>query len=177
LTLIPAGLVLGDWLGFAGLAIGVVGFALAFVQLRLARTEISKGVTAAEAARDAIVATERQAVLIELLTSIPRMQRLERDLGSAVRDEIRDAVAQHLQDWRVLAAEMRGMIGEQTYATQSLESRLHESATAAAQALDLLDDNDMTVATKRVITAISGACEEAGVLMGQLRSHPGGGSA
>ena len=163
-------------LGLAGLVVGVVGFAIALYQLRLAKIEIQRGVTAAEAARDAIIRTERLVVLIQLLTVIPQLQRLERDLNVAIRDENREAVINHLQDWRVLAAETRGMLGEQDYQTHGLESRLHESSTAAAQAVDQLDQGEIIAATKRVVTIISGTTEEAGLLMGRLRAHPGAGA-
>jgi hypothetical protein len=168
-----ASLTFSDWLGLSSIVIAVVGFGVALYQIRLAKQEIRRGVSAAEAARDAVQRTERLVVLIELLAAIPQMQRLERDLNDAVRDQRQDAVERHLQDWRVLAAETRGMLTEQTYATQGLESRLQESATAAAQAVDLLGEQDVASATKRAITVIAGACEEAGVLMGQLKAHPG----
>jgi hypothetical protein len=173
-VVIPASLTLSDWLGVGGILIAVTGFGVALYQIRLAKQEISRGVTAAEAARDAVGRTERLVILIELLHAIPRMQRLERDLNAAVREAKTDAAVQHLQDWRVLAAETRGMLVEQDYDTQSLQSRLGESATAAAQAIDLMETTqDLTGATKRAATVISGACEEAGVLMGQLKARPG----
>ncbi len=171
-----AALTTSDWLGLAGLVLAVGGLGFAIHQVRLARQEIRKSVTAAEAARDAITATERQTGLIELLRVIPRLQRLERDINLAVHDSNRTALANHLQDWRVLAAETRGILGEQGYGSEGLASWLRESSSASAQAIEALERDPIGPTTKRVLTVIAGACEEAGVLMGQLKSHPGKGA-
>lgn len=159
-------LLLADFLGIAALVVAVLGFVIAIHQIR-------KAVGASEAARDATVDTEHLLGVIELLGAIPQMQRLARDLNVSVKARQPDAVTNHLEDWCVLAASTRGMLREQPFHTEGLESRLAESTNAAAAAIDSLSASALASDTKRSITVIAGACEEAGVLLGQLKAHPG----
>lgn len=164
----------GDFLGAIGVLVGIIGFAAAIYQIVLAKREIIRGVSIAEATKEAVGQREHLGAVIELMTAIPQLQRLERDLAVSVRDGNQEAVANQLQDWRKLVAEMRGLIAEQGFDTTSLESRLQESSSASAQAISLLDSSDLKTATKWVLTQISSTSEEAGFLMGKLRAHPGG---
>lgn len=171
--LLVLGVSFGDWLGIAGLAVAAIGIPFAGYQLWLQRKEVAKTLSAAEAAKEAIVSTEAQAALIELLQVLPRMQRLERDITLAIAGGSPSAVRNHLQDWRVLAAETRGVLAEQTGDTQELQSWLARSGPACAAAIEALDRDDLIPATKGVITIISTACELAGLLLGRLKSRPG----
>jgi hypothetical protein len=157
-----------------GLTAGTAGFALAIWQILIVKAQIKKAVTVAEATQQAVGDTERLNALIELIRVIPQMQRLERDVTLAIKTGKKDTITSHLQNWRGLAAEMRGLIQEQDFESSSLESRLHESSNSAAQAIERLDGaEDVTAATKFVLTAIAATTEDASVLMGRLKARPG----
>jgi hypothetical protein len=160
--------------GGLGILVGVVGFGLAIYQITLAKREIQKGVSVAEATQRAVGERERLGAIIELMGTIPQLQRLERDLNVAVQGGNKDAVLNQLHDWRKLVTETRGLIAEQALDTDSLESRLQESSNAAAQTIGELADGDLRSETKWIITKVAAVSEEAGVLMGKLRAHPGG---
>lgn len=163
-----------ETLGVIGIGVGVVGFAVAIYQLVLAKREIKKAVSIAEATNEVLEKRERLGAVIELMTAIPQLQRLERDLGVSVEAGNGDAVTNQLQDWRKLVAEMRGLVSQQDFDTTSLQSRLQESSVTAAQAISMLDSSDPQAATKGILTQMAGVSEEAGFLMGKLRAHPGG---
>ncbi len=82
----------------------------------------------------------------------------------------------HLFDWRSLAPQASGALNADSALTQDLRSRLNESATCAAQAISDLSEEkpDVPADTKRALTVIAGACEQAGQLLGQLKAQPGG---
>ena len=157
-----------------GIGLGAVGFTAAIYQLILTRREIKKGISIAEATQRAVGQREQLGAVIELLTTIPQLQRLERDLGVAVQAGNTAAVTNQLHDWRKLVTETRGLVAQQSFDTSSLESRLQESSTAAAQTIGQLDGEDLRNGTKWILTQMAGVSEEAGVLMGKLRGHPGG---
>lgn len=161
-------------LALAGIALGVIGFGVAIYQLILTKREIERGISVAEATQRAVGQREQLGAVIELMTTIPQLQRLERDLGVSVQAGNATAVVNQLQDWRKLVTETRGLIAQQSFDTSSLESRLQESSTAAAQTISQLDPDDLRNGTKWIQTQMAGVSEEAGVLMGKLRAHPGG---
>lgn len=161
-----------DILGIAGLVVGIAGFGVTIYQVVEARKAAQDAVGIARATQQAVERTERLRALLELMAVVPNMQRFERDLGQAVRNKNRTAVENHLQDWRNLAAETRGLLEKQTFDSSSFEARLHESSSAAAQAISLLDTSDIATATKWVITMISSTTEEAAAVMGRLKAHP-----
>lgn len=162
----------GDVLGLAGVVVGIVGFGLAIWQIVLAKRAIDRAITVATAIRDAVGHAEGLAAAFELMRTVPRLQAIERDLSVAAHDDNKAAASNHLQDWRNLAAETRGLLREQTYETAGLEGRLQESCTLAAEAMRNMPGVDVAGATKSAMTTIAAATEEAAVLMGQIRAHP-----
>lgn len=157
----------------AGVAIGLVGFAVAIWQIVLVKKQVKDAVDIAKATQDAIGNTERLNAVIELMRVIPQMQDLEREVAAAVRANEKEAVVGHLQRWRAIAGEARGLIQEQDFESQTLEARLQESSHSAAQAIDRIDDTDDAVAvTKSVLTTIAATMEDASVLMGKLKARP-----
>jgi hypothetical protein len=161
-------------LAILGIGVGGVGFGLTIYQLLLTKREIRKSISVAEATQKAVGQREQLGAVIELMTTIPQLQRLERDLSVSVQAGNATAVINQLQDWRKLVTETRGLIAQQTFDTSSLESRLQESSAAAAQTIGQLDPDDLGNGTKWIFTQMAGVSEEAGVLMGKLRAHPGG---
>jgi hypothetical protein len=157
-----------------GILVGVVGFGLAIYQLVLTKREIKRGISIAEATQEAVGQREQLGAVIELMATIPQIQRLERDLGVSVQAGNATAVVNQLQDWRKLVTETRGLIAQQNFDTSILESRLQESSNAAAQTIAQLDPDDLGNGTKWIFTQMAGVSDEAGVLMGKLRAHPGG---
>jgi hypothetical protein len=157
-----------------GILVGIIGFGIAIYQLILTKREIQRGISVAEATQRAVGQREQLGAVIELMTTIPQLQRLERDLGVSVQAGNVTAVINQLQDWRKLVTETRGLIAQQAFDTSSFESRLQESSAAAAQTIAQLDPEDLGNGTKWIFTQMAGVSEEAGVLMGKLRAHPGG---
>lgn len=157
-----------------GLGVGVIGFGLAIWQILIVRKQVGDAVSVANATHEAIGGTERLNALIELMRVIPQMQRLDRDVILAVKSKDKDAITSHLQTWRALAAETRGLLMEHDFESTSIEAKLHESSNYAAQAIDRLEgDEDAVSATKFVLTSITSTTEDAAVLMGRLRARPG----
>lgn len=162
----------GDVLGLAGVVVGVVGFGLAIWQIVLAKKAVDRAITVGTAISDAVGRTEGLASALELMRSVPRLQAIERDLSVAAHDDNKAAASNHLQDWRNLAAETRGLLREQNYETTGLEGRLQESCTLAAEAMRNMPGADVAGVTKSAMTTIAAATEEAAVLMGRIKAHP-----
>ena len=154
------------------IGVGAVGFGIAIWQIVLARRQITRAADAAEAARDAVGRSESLMALLELVAAIPRMRRIERNLVISARAGNREAAEDQLHDWRTLVAETSGVLKAQEYDTLALETKLEHSSSSAAQAISLLQDQDVAAATKTVMTAIAAATDEAASLVGQLRAHP-----
>jgi hypothetical protein len=161
---------LGDVLG---LGLGVVGFGVAIWQIVLARRQVTRAATAAEAARDAVARSERVAALVRLAAAIPRMQEIERELTTAVRGQDREVAEVQLYGWRKVAAGTRGLLHAQDYETEAVEAILEDSSIVASQAIaQLVRGEDLIPATKWAITRISAASEQLTVLVGRLQARP-----
>lgn len=159
-------------LALIGIVLTLVGFGTALYQIRIANGQIRRAVTAAKAAERAVSQTERLRAVIDLSRTAPELQRIERNLAIAVRDGQRESAENQLQDWRAAAADMRGLLQGHDFGSGGLQNRLHEASMSAMQTVSLLDNTDLTSATKTVVTLIATATDEAATLVGRLRSTP-----
>lgn len=157
---------LGSWLG---LAVSVAGFSIAIVQIRKTRS-------AAEAARAAVISTERRYASNTLLIVLPQLLQIDEDLGAALEAGRRTDVRALLTQWRHTAGHARGV------ASQSSRQELLSLATVFQRSISramtaeraLADDStDLHAATARVRAAIIAAAAAASEHLGSLQTYTG----
>jgi hypothetical protein len=126
------GWTLADWFSVIGFPLGIVGFALAWVQLRRTRG-------AANAAKSAVEATQRQLADNHLLLYIPQLAQALRDLEHAVERNDHAACRMHLDDWRDAANRIRTLVRLKNERTE-LQERLNEAIPFVVAAKEALED-------------------------------------
>lgn len=157
---------IGTWIG---IGLSVAGFAVVWIQLR-------KTQGAAEAARQAVVATESRLASNHLLVLLAQLQEIETEIDSACASEERAAVIRSLTRWRNVSSEVLGILKERAPA-RALAVVLRESTDLAAAAKSLLIGNprrSIQTATAEVRAAIGVAATECSAYLGQLRAYTDG---
>lgn len=152
--------VIADWVGIAS----VVGLALAIWQLHRTRKAV-------DAANSAIRRTQKQLAIHQALVVIPQLQKLEGDIDLAVISQSREVAIRHLAEWRRLASDVCGLVGEQ--ASETCVRTVQQSAIAAGEAKSLLlnPTNDLLANTDHARSHIAAACEALGALAGELKAY------
>lgn len=154
-----------DWVQLIGL---FGGFALAFWQLRRTRK-------AADAARDAVQRTEAHLATNSILTLIPAILSLERDLDDAVTDGDCKAAIRGLARWRQLASELRGLLHADENRQQLVGLLQRSTALAASAKSSILRPNvDLAKATLACRKEFAEVSEALGVVSGELKNYVGG---
>lgn len=169
----------GRWISLAGTAATILGLAVAIGQIRLARDQIAKAVTVAEATKAAVTSTRAKLARAELVLQVARLLQLDRDLYATIADgkPVRD-VAECLAGWRDSAFNVFTLLDAKHYQSSSeLRDALVSSAKAAAEARDDLpaDLDKVAQETKELRSEISGVCGLLGGLQTALKLDTEGG--
>lgn len=172
-SLLVAGLLVGGillkgrWISVAGTVATVVGLAFAVGQIRLARQQITKAVSVAEATRKAVTMTRAKVARNMMIESIAGLQQVDRDLYAAISEK-RQAkdIADHLASWRDGAYNVYSLIKGTSHESPELVDGLLSSAKEAAELRDELPDDgtQLKKATNHVRSEISGVCGLLGAL-------------
>jgi hypothetical protein len=145
-------LAFADWLGLAGLVVGIAGFAITIWQLvRTAR--------ASEATAAAVKRTEKQMAASYLLVLLPQFRIIESDLDSAAMDDDRKLAIRALRTYADVASEVRTLLSGQEGVDAVLLTRLESTAESATLAkADLVDnpDRETKAVTRDFRTELSG---------------------
>jgi hypothetical protein len=115
------------WFDVLGLVLTLVGFIVAAVQSHSAKT-------AAEAAKEAAVVTERELAKSQLLVSLSNVQQIISDVESAASNENKAVAVFSLIRFGVAATEARELLDRATGDNKALQDSLKQSSE---RALDL----------------------------------------
>jgi hypothetical protein len=132
---------LGDWLGIAGLAVSVVGFAVAIWQL--VRTA-----NATVATRQAVERTEKRMAINHLLILLPQFRIIEGELDRAAEEDDRQLASRALVSYAHYASEAAAILSSQSNADQTLVTDLRSSSREASLAKGILIDASRNKSTK-----------------------------
>jgi hypothetical protein len=132
---------LGDWLGIAGLAVSVVGFAIAIWQL--VRTA-----NATVATRQAVERTEKRMAINHLLILLPQFRIVEGELDRAAEEDDRQLACRALVSYAHYASEAAAILSGQSNADQSLITELRSSSREASLAKGMIIDAAKSKSTK-----------------------------
>ena len=150
-----------DWLGVAGLAVSVVGFAVAIWQL-------IRTANASVATRKAVERTEKRMALNHLLVLLPQFRLIESDLDSAAQEDDRALARRSLVAYAHFAAEVATLLQGQDKVDQTLVIDLQTSATQAsrtkASLIDATNARNTKQLTKEIRERISGLSIHIGTL-------------
>jgi hypothetical protein len=151
-----AGLSTSDWIAIVGLVITVAALGVTVYQVRKARG-------AAEATKRAVVQTLGKAARDEILGLIDDLQRIDRDLQSAVdAQHSRSIIGDRLADWRDKASGLWQLISQDDAIRESIRNELLRSAKQAAELKGKLPQSDdgLSQATAALRAEISRVCGE-----------------
>jgi hypothetical protein len=155
---------LPDWFSVVGFPLAIIGFVVAWLQLR-------KTTGAATAARDAIQRTEELLGERQLLILIPRMQAHGSAISSAASAAHREGVIRGLEQWRDAASQVRVLLEHrdpQRYA--ELIRKLQETSMLAniAGANVVERSADPREGTTQVRTEITSAGDRASEVIAEM---------
>ncbi|WP_141722601.1 hypothetical protein [Micromonospora aurantiaca (nom. illeg.)] len=151
-----------DWIGVASAALGLIGLALALVQVYKARR-------AAQAALQAVRQTQGRIRASQIMVLAPQLRFIFRDIELSIGEENPSLTQRTIDRWRSQAAHISGLLmaedntGNTT--TQKINAGIAQ-AVVANQALmknSALDHRNLTKAR----TAMSEACDALEVWVGQ----------
>jgi len=153
-----------DWLNVLGLALTLYGLFMAWRQAE-------KAATAAEAARAAVVQTQRQLRANQLLVLVPQLRWVSTELELSI--EINDAslAGRNLHNWRWQAAHIHGILSGSDASEKKLLKALQDSVGLAFAATTALLDGENT--DKPLLDSCRKARDSIGIVCNQLTSWVG----
>lgn len=114
----------GDWIALGGLAIALY--------------QINKAERAALAAKKAVESTSAQVNVYTLLLLIPELALVERELDRAATDDRVEETRRLLRNWQERAADLRGLLEQQSVNVIGLDTKVQKSLTLATKALGII---------------------------------------
>lgn len=143
------------------LPLAIIGFGVAYFQIRKTRA-------AAESARDAALAARSDASRAAILILLPQLQRVEEQIDRAVETRSVELVLSWSNAWRWQASQLSGHIDVVASSRPQLPQLLQASVMAASTAKTALVGSstppDIARATKRMRDAIMAVTSELGAL-------------
>ncbi len=158
-----------EWLNVVGFVITIVGFAFAFWQILKTRS-------AAEAAGQAAVITQRQLASNQLLILIPQLRWLSGELDAAIEADDAQLARRHLDSWRWQASHVHGLLIDDRSIQRRLLRDLQESVSLAFSGITSLMDGKRPVleACRQARESIGVACNELSTWVGQQSAQAQG---
>lgn len=151
------------------IAIGVVGIALTIVGFWIALVQLSRTKTAAVAARDAVTTGTERIRYNQLLMLVPQMQSLEVELDLAIQQDDAMTGGRVLLRWRQLAATAHGILGPMGPSYEELVTMIDRTRGNAIQAKGRLSEPG----GRAVSALVSGVRKEVAVVNDRLGSIVG----
>lgn len=126
---------------YSSIPLQVVGFSIAYWQIRKAKS-------AAESAREAISSTESAIAKNRILTLVPHLRRIEQALASAIEKDSAELVIIQLDEYRFNAAELRGTLDSLGVANPELLTSIQDSFGQLSVAIRAIRKNPTDLSRK-----------------------------
>ena len=148
----------------ATILLPIIGFGIAFYQIRQATNAADAAKTAAESARNAVNKALGDFKARSVAGLIPQLLQLESIIETAVEHKSRDLLTHAIFNWRWQAGLCREMLTGDTETEQTVMVLIQRSTAAASQLkLDMMDFNDQTdwpTTTRRLRMAVEDVVAE-----------------
>jgi hypothetical protein len=117
---------------------GRVGLALTLLGLALAWWQARKAATAAEAARQAVTSTQQQIVAKQLQLALHQMRWVVGEIDRAIQANKSDLAKIYLDNWRLQASHIHGMLSGADVVDIEVLEALNQSVSLAKSVSDKL---------------------------------------